>query len=124
MPLQQSLKCFIEPVNRSYKLRLGQDNAKNDLCVVQVELAAWTGPDFVKTLLLKDMPDLMRKDTEKLIDESPPGKKQPQRFTRQEAARRAAAALDTVAASPGKAAQHPAAQSAGEAAEEEDMVGS
>lgn len=52
-----------------------------------MKLASWTGPDFVKTLLLKDMPDLMRKDTEKLIDDSAPGKKHPQRFTRQEAAR-------------------------------------
>ena len=103
---------------------MGQDCAKIDLCLVQVELAAWTGSDFVKTLLLKDMPDLMRKDTEKLIDESPPGKKQPQRFTRHEAARRAAAEQNTAAASPGEAAQHPAAQSAGEPAEEEDTVGS
>ena len=63
-----------------------QDRTISGFCK-QVELASWTGPDFVKTLLLKDMPDLMRKDTEKLIDDSAPGKKQPQRFTCQEAAR-------------------------------------
>ena len=57
---------------------------------MQVELAGWTSPDIVKSLLLKDMPDLMRKDTEKLMDENAPGKKQAQHFTRREAAIRAA----------------------------------
>ena len=32
--------------------------------ILQNEVATGTGQDFVKTLLLKDMPDLMRKNTE------------------------------------------------------------
>lgn len=89
---------------------------------MQVELASWTGPDFVKTLLLKDMPELMRKDTEKLIDESAPGKKQPQRFTRQEAARQAAAAQTTSVADQDNPAEQQASQSSAQAAPEEDTV--
>ena len=90
---------------------------------LQVELASWTGPEFVKTLLLKNMPELMRKDTEKLIDESSPGSKQPQRFTRREAAKRAAAEQSMMAADPGDSAEHTAAQGADEAAPMPDMVG-
>ena len=89
---------------------------------MQVELASWTGPDFVKSLLLKDMPELMRKDTEKLIDESGPGNRQPQRFTRQEAARRAAAAQSTAATDTGSSAEHKAPQCDAEDAPAHDMV--
>ena len=59
----------------------------------------------MKSLLLKDMPELMRKDTEKLMDESGPGNRQPQRFTRREAARRAAAAQSMAATDPGSSAE-------------------
>ena len=89
---------------------------------MQVELASWTGPDFVKSLLLKDMPELMRKDTEKLIDESGPGTKQPQRFTRREAARRAAAAQSMAATDPGSSAECTAAQLDPEDAPIQEMV--
>lgn len=92
--------------------------------IMQVELAGWTTPDIVKSLLLKDMPDLMRKDTEKLMDESPPGKKQAQRFTRQEAAARAAATQSTATADAGAGPGKQAAQSPAQAHPEEDPVSS
>ena len=90
---------------------------------MQVELASWTGPEFVKSLLLKDMPELMRKDTEKLIDESGPGSKQPQRFTRQDSARRAAAAQSMAAPDPESSAEHTAPQHSTEDAPLQDTVG-
>ena len=94
------------------------------LCIMQVELAGWTSPDIVKTLLLKDMPDIMRKDTEKLMDESTSGKKQAQRFTRREAAIRAAATQSTATADAGAGAGKQAAQSPTQADPEEDSVSS
>ena len=69
------------------------------------------------------MPELMRKDTEKLIDESGAVAKQPQRFTRHEAARRAAAAQSAVASEPGGSTGDTAAQCDAEAAPTQDMVG-
>ena len=94
----------------------------HSLCIMQVELAGWTSPDIVKSLLLKDMPDLMRKDTEKLMDENAMGKKQAQRFTRREAAIRAAATQSTATADAGAGAGMQAAQSPAQAKSEEDSV--
>ena len=92
------------------------------LCIMQVELAGWTSPDIVKSLLLKDMPDIMRKDTEKLMDENALGKKQAQRFTRREAAIRAAATQSPAAADAGAGAGQKAAQGPAQADPEEDSV--
>ena len=91
------------------------------LCITQVELAGWTSPDIVKSLLLKDMPDIMRKDTEKLMDENALDKKQAQRFTRREAAIRAAATQSPAAADAGAGAGQQA-QSSAQAVPEEDSV--
>ena len=94
----------------------------SSLCIMQVELAGWTSPDIVKSLLLKDMPDIMRKDTEKLMDENASGKKQAQRFTRSEAAVRAAATQSPARADAGAGAGQQAAQSSSQAVPEEDSV--
>ena len=58
---------------------------------VQVELRAWLGTDYVQGSLCGKMPDLMRKDVEKLIAEYTGSRTQPERFTRKEQAAREAA---------------------------------
>ena len=55
-----------------------------------VELCAYLGQGMVAGVLLDKMPAAMRKDVDAAIAELPPGKKQPVRFTRKEAAERAA----------------------------------
>ena len=100
---------------------IGQANQNMpSLCIMQVELAGWTNPDIVKSLLLKDMPDIMRKDTQKLMDENASGKKQAQRFTRREAAIRAAATQSPARADAGAGQQ--AAQIPAQADPEESSV--
>lgn len=70
-----------------------QGSPGNDL---QVELRAWLGVDYVQGSLCSKMPDLMRKDVEKLISEYSGSKTQPERFTRREQAARDAAAAAVV----------------------------
>lgn len=53
-------------------------------------LAAYLGQGVVAGVLLDKMPAAMRKDVDAAIAELPPGKRQPSRFTRREAAERAA----------------------------------
>jgi hypothetical protein len=55
-----------------------------------VELCAYLGVGVVGGVLLDKMPAAMRKDVDAAIAELPPGKKQPARYTRREAAERAA----------------------------------
>ena len=55
---------------------------------MQAELAGWLGAEAVQGTLLDKMPELMRKDLEKLLAEAPGGRRRAQRFTRREAARR------------------------------------
>ncbi|KAL4854812.1 hypothetical protein ACK3TF_004509 [Chlorella vulgaris] len=57
---------------------------------VSVELAAYLGQSVVAGVLLDKMPAAMRKDVDAAVAELPPSKKQPSRFTRREAAERAA----------------------------------
>lgn len=58
----------------------------------QVEMRAWLGADYVHGSLCGKMPDQMRKDVEKLMEDYPGSKTQPERFTRKEQAAREAAA--------------------------------
>jgi cytoskeleton-associated protein 5 len=61
-------------------------------------------------MLLEKMPDMMRKDTEKLVEETCLGvRKQPQRFTRKEAARRAVSAAAPETSAGATASSAPAA---------------
>ncbi|PRW20522.1 microtubule associated isoform A [Chlorella sorokiniana] len=62
-----------------------RDKAKE----VSVELCAYLGQGVVAGVLLDKMPAAMRKDVDAAIGELPPGKKQPSRWTRREAAERA-----------------------------------
>lgn len=55
----------------------------------QAELCCWTGPKLVQDTLLDKMPDSMRKDVEKLLEDIPPTRKRPERFTRKEQAKQA-----------------------------------
>lgn len=55
-------------------------------------MRAWLGADYVQGSLCAKMPDLMRKDVDKLIADYQGAKTQPDRFTRKEQAVRAAAA--------------------------------
>lgn len=91
----------------------------------QVELASWLGADVVRSMLLAKMPDAMRKDTEKLVEEAP-RKQHPARLTRKEAAARArTAAVDGSAGgagTPGAAAGLSAPQQNGLQGQE-DSVG-
>jgi hypothetical protein len=57
---------------------------------VSVELAAYLGQSVVAGVLLDKMPAAMRKDVDAAVAELPASKKQPSRFTRREAAERAA----------------------------------
>lgn len=63
-----------------------RDKAKE----TSVELAAYLGQGVVSGVLLDKMPAAMRKDVDAAIAELPAGKKQPSRWTRREAAERAA----------------------------------
>lgn len=63
-----------------------RDRAKE----ASVELAAYLGAGVVGGVLLDKMPAAMRKDVDAAIEQLPPGRKQPSRFTRREAAERAA----------------------------------
>lgn len=62
-----------------------RDKAKE----VSVELCAYLGQGVVAGVLLDKMPAAMRKDVDAAIGELPPGRKQPSRWTRREAAERA-----------------------------------
>lgn len=68
------------------------------------------------------MPDLMRKDVEKLMEEGPPAKKHPERFTRKEQAARAAAVEASEASGSAEAGSVGAARPTGAAAEEESQA--
>ena len=62
-----------------------------DASLLQVEMRAWLGVDYVQGSICNKMPEQMRKDVEKLIAESQGSKTQPERFTRKEQAARGAA---------------------------------
>ncbi|KAL0039701.1 hypothetical protein WJX77_005628 [Trebouxia sp. C0004] len=62
-----------------------RDGAKN----LVAELCCWTGPKLVQDTLLDKMPDSMRKDVEKLLEDIPTVRKRPERFTRKEEAQQA-----------------------------------
>lgn len=51
---------------------------------VQVELCCYTGPKLIQDTLLEKMPESMRKDVEKSLQDIPPGRKRPERYTRKE----------------------------------------
>ena len=55
-----------------------------------MELCAYLGVGVAGSVLLDTMPAAMRKDVDAAIAVLPPGKKQPARYTRREAAERAA----------------------------------
>ena len=67
-----------------------RDKAKE----VSVQLAAYLGAGVVAGVLLDKMPAAMRKDVDAAIADLPPGKQQPSRYTRREAAERAARDAD------------------------------
>ena len=48
----------------------------------QVELCCWLGVEAVKALLGDKMSDAMRKDFERILEDSSAGRKAPSRFTR------------------------------------------
>ncbi len=80
------------------------------------------GAATVQATLVDKMPDAMRKDVEKSIQEAPAGRRQPERFTRKEQARRAAAPAPEPASRPDEAAAAgPAASAAAEPEEEEEV---
>ncbi|KAL0028272.1 hypothetical protein WJX79_006476 [Trebouxia sp. C0005] len=62
-----------------------RDGAKN----LVAELCCWTGPKLVQDTLLDKMPDSMRKDVEKLLEDVPTVRKRPERFMRKEQAQQA-----------------------------------
>lgn len=90
---------------------------------MQLELSSWIGVDTVKALLCEKMPEAMRKDMVKLLEEQAPMRKAPQRFTRREQAARAAqqgAAADSSAGAGSSAPGGPVPN--GGAVEAEDEV--
>ena len=93
----------------------------NPLLPLQMELCSWMGAAIVQATLVERMPDAMRKDMEKSIQEAPAGRKQPERFTRKEQARRAAAPAPVPVSRPDEAAATGPAASAAAAPEEEEV---
>lgn len=79
----------------------------------------------MKSLLLDKMPDMMRKDIEKLVEEAGTGtKKQPERFTHKEMARRAAATAPAASLVAPSAILAPSSATAGPGMAGSDMVSS
>ena len=91
------------------------------LLPLQMELCSWMGAAPVQATLVEKMPDTMRKDVERSIQEAPAGRKQPERFTRKEQARRAAAPAPGPTSRPDEAAAAGPAASAAAAPEEEEV---
>jgi hypothetical protein len=58
----------------------------------QAVIARWAGVELVKTMLFEKMRDAMRKEVEKLLEEVAGTRPAATRFTRKEAAKRAAQA--------------------------------
>ncbi|KAK9818850.1 hypothetical protein WJX81_005118, partial [Elliptochloris bilobata] len=96
-----------------------QEPVRDSVKKLTVELAGWLGAEAVQGTLLDKMPELMRKDLEKLLAEAGNARKRPQRFTRHEAARRPA---EAPAAPAVEGAQAPSVGAA-PAEEEEDAQG-
>ena len=79
----------------------------------------------MKSILLDKMPDMMRKDIEKLVEEAGAGdRKQPERFTRKEMARRAAATAPAASSVTPAATVAPPSATAGAGMAGDDLVSS
>lgn len=78
--------------------------------------------DYVNGSLCGKMPEQMRKDVEKLMEENPPSKKQPERFTRKEQAARAETAGAAAAPGDTDAAEGAPTAAAAGPAEEDSLV--
>lgn len=65
-----------------------------------MQFGAWLGTDYVQGTLCGKMPDLMRKDVDKLLEDLPAARKLPERFTRKEQAARREAEATAAAAVP------------------------
>lgn len=82
-----------KPLFKSLPAVFGNSNAgvRDKAKELTIELSSWVGPAVVQSVLIDKMNDAMKKDVATSVAELPPGKKKPLRFTRKEAAARAAA---------------------------------
>ena len=87
---------------------------------MQVELAGWLGAETIQSTLLDKMPELMRKDLDKLLAEAGGAYKRPERFTRSEAAKRVREGAPAAPAEPGDSVSASAASTSAPSAEEDD----
>ena len=62
--------------------RMHSDEHSSHLSPVQVELSSWVGVDTVRAILGDKMPEAMRKDFERILDDAGAARKAPTRFTR------------------------------------------
>ena len=82
-----------KPLFKSLPAVFGHSNAgvRDKAKELTIELASWVGPAVVQSVLVEKMNDTMKKDVATSLASLPPGKKKPLRYTRKEAAARAAA---------------------------------
>jgi hypothetical protein len=84
-----------KPLLKSLPAVFGHSNAgvRDKSKELTIELASWLGPAVVQSVLVDKMNDTMKKDVASSLTSFPPGggKKKPVRYTRKEAAVRAAA---------------------------------
>lgn len=83
-----------KPLFKSLPAVFGHSNAgvRDKSKELTIELSSWVGPAVVQSVLIDKMNDTMKKDVATSLASIPSGKKKPLRFTRKEAAARAAAA--------------------------------
>lgn len=82
-------------------------------------MCCWTGPKLVQDTLLDKMPDSMRKDVEKLLEDIPTTRKRPERFTRKEQANQA---VSGVPAGPAATVAGPSATAAAPQGDEVTVI--
>ncbi|KAK9814323.1 hypothetical protein WJX72_004049 [[Myrmecia] bisecta] len=95
-----------------------QDAVRDGAKKLTAEMCCWVGVEVVQNALLDKMNDAMRKDVEKLMGDA--GKKRPERFTRKEQAKRAAAGASVGGSAGADAAAGPAASKAAAVADDDD----
>lgn len=85
-----------------------------------MELAGWLGAETIQSTLLDKMPELMRKDLDKLLAQAGGAHKRPERFTRSEVAKRVREGAPAAPAEPGVSVSASAASTSAPSAEEDD----
>eukprot|EP00775_Hariotina_reticulata_P007310 gene7310-7523_t len=114
MPAQQVIKAM------AALFECKDDKARTRAKDIVIELARYVGPECIHVMLLKDAPEVVKKELETRLQELPPGRPKPARLTRKEAAKAAAQAVTSAEES--EAANGASAAGGATAAEEPEQV--